>query len=300
MWEWGHRNKNNPIFEELPVKLSRRLDIVKHNTLVTSLNIFKSVSSQCTIAVVNKLKNRLSPHGEYVVIQNTSGDELFLISRGRVQVTELDDSFEEVPLAQIGEGSFFGEMALLSDDGKRMANVLTLFFCEFEMLSRKAFESLTLEYPELKQAIEKICDARRAEIRQLRLIHESSRRLSSMQVLTSNSGAKYETASNSEARELNRSGTVDSLQHRGEEVLQRASATAPRRHPSKLSGLGVSKQLSGLGVKRSNTLTLRSSRRVEAAENVNVAAATAAAIDEHVGAEAGLFDQPTLADSEHS
>ena len=162
MWEWGHRNKNNPVFEELPVKLSRRLDIVKHNTLVTSLNMFKSVSSQCTIAVVNKLKNRLSLPGEYVVIQNTMGDELFLISRGRVQVTELDDSLEEVPLAQIGEGSFFGEMALLSNDGKRMANVLTLFFCEFEMLSRKAFDVLTLEYPELKHAVEKICNARRA------------------------------------------------------------------------------------------------------------------------------------------
>ena len=115
LWEWGHRNKDTHLFDELPTRVQHQLAIVKHDTLVSSLDIFRAVTPLCTVAVIKRLTNRLSLPKEYVIVQNQAGHEMFMISRGRVQVTELNRKLEEIPVAQIGEGSFFGEGALLTN-----------------------------------------------------------------------------------------------------------------------------------------------------------------------------------------
>jgi hypothetical protein len=108
MWEWGHRNKDSSVFDDLPAKLHHQLNVVKHDALVSAHHLFDDVAPHCTIAVIERLATRLATPAEYVIVQNGVGDDLFLISRGRVQVTRVDDALQETPVAQIGEGSFFG------------------------------------------------------------------------------------------------------------------------------------------------------------------------------------------------
>ena len=63
--------------------------------------------------------------GKMVVIEESMGRTFFLIKSGAVKVTRMSDDGREVILAMLGEGDFFGEMALLDGEG-RSANVVTI------------------------------------------------------------------------------------------------------------------------------------------------------------------------------
>ena len=101
---------------------------------------------------------------EVIVRQGEPGDEFFIIEQGRVQV-ELDDvaeADEPVPVAELGPGDYFGELALLTDE-PRNASVVALTDCALLSMSRDAFERfLDVSAPAAKQ-IEKAAAARRRE-----------------------------------------------------------------------------------------------------------------------------------------
>jgi len=99
-----------------------------------------------------------------IVHQGDVGDEFFIIESGRVQI-ELDDISEDgepVPVAELGPGDYFGELALLNDE-PRNATVVALTDCTLLSMSRDAFEQfLDSSAPAAKQ-IEKAASARRRE-----------------------------------------------------------------------------------------------------------------------------------------
>ncbi len=79
--------------------------------------------------------------GEVVIAQGTEGRSFFIVVRGVVRVSLRTPAGEEVPLARLRAGAFFGEMALLTDS-PRVASVT----CETPVLlvelSRAELEDL--------------------------------------------------------------------------------------------------------------------------------------------------------------
>ena len=53
--------------------------------------------------------------GEIIVKQGTTGDCLYVIQEGKVEVV-LNEKDSEIKLAELGEGEFFGEMGLFEKD----------------------------------------------------------------------------------------------------------------------------------------------------------------------------------------
>jgi len=63
--------------------------------------------------------------GQVILMEEEEGNTLFVIERGKVKVSVQDKEGRELVLAVLGEGDFFGEMAIL--DGKpRSASVVAL------------------------------------------------------------------------------------------------------------------------------------------------------------------------------
>ena len=63
-------------------------------------------------------------------VREIPGDTLFVILDGEVRVCRSDDQDNEIELARLKSGEFFGELALL--DGKaRSARVTTVTPCQF-------------------------------------------------------------------------------------------------------------------------------------------------------------------------
>lgn len=85
------------------------------------------------------------PAGHVVVCEGDEGGEFYVVVQGSVRVTVGDGQ----PVADLGPGSFFGEMALL-DGGDRVATVTTLTDVELLVLHRDEFnEMLAMAMPTL-------------------------------------------------------------------------------------------------------------------------------------------------------
>ena len=157
-WEWGVSVDEETLLAEVPLKLRRQLTIVSHRQLVRSSELLSALTEpQCILAIIESLEQQLMPPAEYVIIQRQRAHHLYLIQRGLVQVTQFearDDYMREHPLRQLGPGALFGEVGLLSEAGRRTANVLTLRYCEFLTLTGEVLERLMRSFPALRELMQ--------------------------------------------------------------------------------------------------------------------------------------------------
>jgi CRP/FNR family cyclic AMP-dependent transcriptional regulator len=98
------------------------------------------------------LKERHFRRGEYIIYEGDEGDELFIIIEGLVKITKLNEDGREKILATMGEGEFFGEMALV-DGAPRSATVQAKSACIMYSLARNEFLSILKQTPEVSLSI---------------------------------------------------------------------------------------------------------------------------------------------------
>lgn len=107
------------------------------------------------------MQPREVPQFSVIVRQGETGDEFFIIEDGRVQV-ELDspDGAEPKPIAQLGPGDYFGELALLTDE-PRNATVVALSDVKLLSMTRAAFEEFLKQSRPASKQITKVAEGRR-------------------------------------------------------------------------------------------------------------------------------------------
>ena len=84
--------------------------------------LFDDLSQEAFVSLVNKLSYKLWAPGEQILKEGEPGRSFFVIIEGKVRVFKRLSDGTELQLAELGEGAFFGEMALLSG-APRTANV---------------------------------------------------------------------------------------------------------------------------------------------------------------------------------
>ncbi|MFI5311890.1 MAG: ABC transporter transmembrane domain-containing protein [Gemmatimonadales bacterium] len=99
---------------------------------------------------------------QVIVREGDPGDKLYVIVRGRVEVTKLDAQRMEKRIAVLEDGDFFGEMALL-EGGPRTASVRTASFCTCLTLPRALFVDLLDRFPDVRAEVEEAARKRRSE-----------------------------------------------------------------------------------------------------------------------------------------
>jgi uncharacterized membrane protein len=92
---------------------------------------------------------------EKTVLQNTrlfrqgeTGDAMYLIESGRVRISIRDDDKQEVTLAELAQGDFFGEMSII-DGRQRSADAEVIEDSRLAVLSRDAFLSFVRKKPDV-------------------------------------------------------------------------------------------------------------------------------------------------------
>jgi CRP/FNR family cyclic AMP-dependent transcriptional regulator len=92
---------------------------------------------------------------EKPVTQNTrlfrrgdTGDAMYLIESGRVRISIHDDDKQEVILAELAQGDFFGEMSII-DGRQRSADAQVIEDSRLAVLSRDAFLSFVRKKPDV-------------------------------------------------------------------------------------------------------------------------------------------------------
>lgn len=135
-------------------ELKRRLTRVKEERqaqtdMVGTIPLLRGLSTELLDLVTEKTMSVRYKPGDSVMTEGESGDSLFLIIQGTVTVYK---SGEQV--AELKEGDFFGEMALLGDK-VRTATVKIKQQSILLKLTRSDITQLAEEYPELKARLEK-------------------------------------------------------------------------------------------------------------------------------------------------
>lgn len=134
----------------------RRREYLRVWEQVTKVPMFADLGSVTLSEIVNRLRVRHYPPRIVVVRRGESGDSMFFISEGEVEVRLPRDSL------RLGQGAFFGEMALL-DRLPRTATVATTEATTLLVLYASDFYEIASHVPSLVAAVEKEAQRRHQE-----------------------------------------------------------------------------------------------------------------------------------------
>lgn len=119
-----------------------------HADLLKNVSLFEGLNDEELAALAEVALPRAFPKDRVVIMAEDEGDTLFVISQGQVKVSIVSEDGREVILSILGQGNFFGEMALL-DGNPRSANVTTMTDTELLMIRRADFLRLIHKIPDI-------------------------------------------------------------------------------------------------------------------------------------------------------
>jgi uncharacterized membrane protein len=113
-----------------------------------SVPLFASLDDEAAHDLRNRLSDKIVPQNTRLFKQGDKGDAMYLIESGRVQISIRDDDRQEVILAELAQGDFFGEMAII-DGRQRSADARVIEDARLAILSRDAFLSFVRTNPDV-------------------------------------------------------------------------------------------------------------------------------------------------------
>lgn len=114
--------------------------------VLRSVPLFRQLPEEELQAFAGLTRERSYPKGSVIVFEDDPGDALYLVAGGQVKVVLIGEDGREVILSVLGEGSFFGEMALL-DDQPRSAHVIAMEDSTLLLLRRDDFRARLRQSP---------------------------------------------------------------------------------------------------------------------------------------------------------
>src|SRR6266849_4930726 len=93
--------------------------------------------------------------GETIFNAHDRGDALYVVEEGSVRIWVVDEDVNEVTLAELKPGEFFGELAVL-DRGERSTNATAITDIHLHRLSSDDFQQFLIEHPDC--AVDVICE----------------------------------------------------------------------------------------------------------------------------------------------
>jgi CRP/FNR family cyclic AMP-dependent transcriptional regulator len=91
-------------------------------------------------------RERSYPRNSVILFEDDPGDALYVVAQGQVKVVLIGEDGREVILSVMGEGEFFGEMALI-DDEPRSAHVIAMEDSSLLVIRREDFQDLLKQTP---------------------------------------------------------------------------------------------------------------------------------------------------------
>ena len=113
-----------------------------------SVPLFASLDDEAAKDLRNLLSDKIVPQNMRLFRQGDKGDAMYLIESGRVRISIRDDDGQEVTLAELAQGDFFGEMSII-DGRQRSADAEVIEDARLAILSRDAFLSFVRTNPDV-------------------------------------------------------------------------------------------------------------------------------------------------------
>ena len=134
---------HNEFQGRLSMPLAREIALWTNKRLVTKVPLFDGVDPDFLTALVCKLKPRQYLPGDYIILENETGREMYFIKSGRAEVLVGGD---RTCVHAFTAGEFFGEIAVMLPV-RRTATVCADDYCELMILFKGDLDEVMNEYP---------------------------------------------------------------------------------------------------------------------------------------------------------
>ncbi|HSE17719.1 MAG TPA: DUF1003 domain-containing protein [Pyrinomonadaceae bacterium] len=113
-----------------------------------SVPLFASLDDDAARELRSLLSDKKVPQNTRLFRQGDMGDAMYLIESGRVRISIRDHEEQEVILAELAQGDFFGEMSII-DGRQRSADAKVIEDAQLAILSRDAFLTFVRSNPDV-------------------------------------------------------------------------------------------------------------------------------------------------------
>jgi CRP/FNR family cyclic AMP-dependent transcriptional regulator len=110
--------------------------------------LFSDLSETELARFADVTREREYPKNSVILFEDDPGDALYIVSAGQVKVVLIGEDGREVILSVLGDGDFFGEMALI-DDEPRSAHVIAMRDSQLLVLRRDDFQAQLVAQPKI-------------------------------------------------------------------------------------------------------------------------------------------------------
>jgi len=117
-----------------------------------SVPLFRNLDDNAAFELCNLLTVREEPGGTHLFYRGDPGDAMYLIETGRVRISVKDADGHDATLAELRDGEFFGEMAIL-DEQPRSADATITANTRLAVLSRDNFRAFLHKNPDIALGI---------------------------------------------------------------------------------------------------------------------------------------------------
>ncbi len=123
--------------------------------ILKSVPLFQSLTEEEHKSIIDHITMQYFPAHYKLFEKGVLGTAMYIIKSGMVRIYN-----EGQELANLGEGDFFGEMALIEDQ-PRNAAAETLSDCEIFVLNKEDFAVLLQKSPDIARKVEEAYSARK-------------------------------------------------------------------------------------------------------------------------------------------
>jgi CRP/FNR family transcriptional regulator, cyclic AMP receptor protein len=113
-----------------------------------SVPLFASLDDNAATDLRSLLTEQVVSSNTRLFRQGDRGNAMYLIESGRVRISLMDEDKNDVTLAELAQGDFFGEMSLI-DGRQRSADAQVIEDSRLAILSREAFLSFVRNNPDV-------------------------------------------------------------------------------------------------------------------------------------------------------
>lgn len=121
--------------------------------------LFEKMSEDDLDALLPQMDLEQFEDGDVIITEGDEGTSLYVVVSGEVKVFTKQQSGENLYLAKLGSGDFFGEISLLTGR-KRTATITAAAKTELLRLDREKFDELTKAKPHMREVLENFYEVR--------------------------------------------------------------------------------------------------------------------------------------------
>lgn len=141
------------IMNQDEVDLSKDESAESFELVLPNIPLFSSLEADEFTGIVEKLQLRRFDVGDKIIKEGETGDSFYIIARGSARVLKRDPGGDEVYVADLEEGTFFGEFAFFNES-VRHASVVVSKEMEALEIGRDDLEELIGQFPRIREVMQ--------------------------------------------------------------------------------------------------------------------------------------------------